>query len=889
MNSDLLATQTRIPPLVGQLINRPRLLEALELDLPYCKLVLVAAPAGYGKTTLLSQWAHTSKFPAAWISLSAAENDGERFFRYFFRAWEQIKPDIRESALGIKLEGRIPDSTSLLSALIQLASELPGHTAFVLDDFHFINEPSIHKSLTYLLDHLPGNAHIVLSTRSNPVLPVARYRARAELLELRMGDLQFNREETGAFLNQSMKLQLSSRDLENLQIQLEGWPAGLRLAALSIRMHQIGLPRPLITGEHRFVADYLSQDVLANLPEDLRKFLIQTSILDRLSASLCNAVTLQCDGQTMLETLERENLFLVPLDDNRHWYRYHRSFAEYLQAELSRQSPEQVPELHSRAARWFLENDYPEQAYSHALAAGDLEQMVVLFNRYANAKIQAGELTDLKRWLAALPEDWFTAYPALGLARAGYMAFTGAFEECLRVIDEIEKTLMLAQTENVSEQLARVHAVRCFIACTVNDLSQAELFADQALQDLPEEDVGFRPGIYAALGDTYRRNGLWEKARLSYQQALDFTNAPAIQVSSAHIYGALADLDLYQGRLHSASRYWSKALESIKERENWGRLPLPVTGWIYIRRAELLYEWNELAEAADHLERGLERAKLGGDIRAQIAGKILEARLSLVQGDLDAAEKTLAQAHALVEQAPFPEWAERLERLQVELWLAQNRLRTAVEWSESFAESGGLHDRPESDITRLALARVWIVKGDQQTINRSLKLLDSTFNVAQDGGWVGIAIETLALHAVARWQLGDLSGALATLENALRTAEPEGYIRLFVDLGPPMARLLQEAHGRFVLQSYTQKLLEAFGSDLSSPTSLLQRLPQPLTLRELEILNLVAAGLSNREIGESLVISPETVKKHVAHVIRKLGASNRIESVALARSLGLLK
>jgi LuxR family transcriptional regulator, maltose regulon positive regulatory protein len=889
MNSDLLATQTRIPPLVGQLIDRPRLLETLESGLPYCKLVLAAAPAGYGKTTLLSQWAHTSKFPAAWISLSEAENDEERFFRCVFRAWEQIQPDIRESALGIRLEGRIPEAGALLSALIQLAAELPGHTAFVLDDFHLIEEPRIHKSITYLLDHLPGNAHVVLSTRSNPDLPVARYRARAELLELRMGDLQFSGEETDAFFNQSLKLQLSSVDLENLQTQLEGWPAGLRLAALSIRMHHSGLPRPLITGEHRFIADYLSQDVLANLPEDLRQFLIQTSILDRLSASLCNAVTHQCDGQTVLETLERENLFLVPLDDNRHWYRYHRSFAEYLRAELSRQSPGQEPDFHSRAARWFLEHDYPEQAYTHALAAGDLELMVVVFNRYTNAKIQAGELSDLKRWLAALPEDWFTAYPALGLARAGYMAFTGAFDECLRFIDEIEKTLMLAQTENVSEQLARVHAVRCFIACTVNDLPQAELFAGQALQELPEEDVGFRPGIYAALGDTYRRNGLWEKARLSYQQALYFSNAPAIRVSSAHIYGALADLDLYQGRLHSASRYWSKALESIQERENWGRLPLPVTGWIYIRRAELLYEWNELAEAAEQLARGLERAKLGGDIRAQLAGKILGARLSLVQGDLDGAAETLEQAHALVEQAHFPEWAERLERCQLELWLAQNRLRTALEWSDSILESGGLQERPGSDITRLALARVWIVKGDQHSIERSLKMLESTLSVALEGGWVGIAIETLALQAAAKWQLGDRSGALVAFVHALRMAEPEGYIRLFLDLGPAMVRLLQEARGRHVLQSYTQKLLEAFSSDLSSPTSLLQRLPEPLTLRELEILNLVAAGLSNREIGETLVISPETVKKHVAHLLGKLGASNRIEAVALARMLGLLK
>lgn len=886
MDSSLVATKIHIPPETAQVLHRSRLIETLNANLPGCKLALIAAPAGYGKTTLLAQWARISQLPVAWLSLGAEENDFERFFRYFFKAWEQVQPDIRESALGVMLEGSLPDRQAVLPALINLANNEAEHTAFVLDDYHLITDTYIHQALTYLIDHLPASAHIILSTRTDPPLPLARYRARAEMLELRTGDLQFGLEETENFLTHLLELDLEREELEKLQNQLEGWAAGLRLVGLTFRQPKPGGGLPTITGKHRFVADYLSQDVFAGLPETLRQFLLKTSILDRLTGSLCDAVTGKPDGQIMLERLEHENLFLVPLDNNRDWYRYHRLFADFLREELIRRDPDQVSGLHRRAARWHLEQDMPEQAYQHSLAAGDIELMALVFDRYANSKLLAGEFNDLKRWLDKLPQEWFSAYPVLGLAQAGYLAYTGAFEAGIRVVDEVEMSLEAGVSGDVRQQKARVKAIRCFIACVSNDLPMAVAFAGQALRDLPQEDLGFRPVIYAALGDTYRQNGLWGDAYQCYLKALNFTHSPAIRVQSAHVYGALADLDLRQGRLQNAAGYWKKALESIQDRENWGRFSLPVSGWIYTRMAELLYEWNKLDSAEDYLSRGLKRAEVSGDVRTRIAAYILSARMNLSRGDVQKAESSLEQARPLVEQAPFFEWAAHFDRCQLELWLVESRLRAAIAWAGEMLKNSP-EDQPESGIIHLSIVRVLIVKGDLPSIEQALTLLGNTLETSEREGRAGLAVESLALKALAEWRRGEWAGALAALERSLRLAEPEGYVRLFVDFGLPMGRLLQEARSRDIMKDYVVKLLGVYGSSLVG--SDVQALPEPLTLREQEILVLMATGLTNREIAEQFVISPETVKKHASNIYSKLGAGNRTEAVTRARELDLLQ
>jgi LuxR family transcriptional regulator, maltose regulon positive regulatory protein len=887
MQTSALATKIQIPPQTRHMVRRARLVDALEHGIPAHKLVLISAPAGYGKTTLVAQWAYTSSLRVAWLSLDEEDNDPDRFFRYLLAAWETVQPDIRESPLGLLLGALEPDRDAVLSAFINVANELPEHTIFVLDDLHLIDDASIYEALTFLLDHLPPTLHFVLAGRAEPPLPLARYRARHELLELRTEDLSFLVEESAAFLNRLMGLDLGDDAVDSLHMQLEGWVAGLQLVSLSLHRQREAAPL-FISGRHRFIADYLSEDVLAHLPEGTRRFLLQTSILDRFCGSLCDTVTGTTGGQEMLEFLERENLFLVPLDATQDWFRYHRLFADFLRAELHRRHSEEVIELHRRAARWYLAHDLPEEAFHHVVAGDDLDLAVQVFDRYLTAKLQGGEITVVQRWLDSLPAAWYAAYPAFDLARAGLFAFTGALDACMHCIDDIEQKLAHVDGGDTRRQMAKVTAIRCAIACMQNDLTQAKVYADRALRDLPEEDLGFRPLIYGALGDSHRQHGQWEEAKSWYLKALGYPDAPFFRVESAHVFGALADLELRQGHLRDAASLWSKALAAIQDRENWGRVPLPLIGWVYLRVGELQYERNEMPEAWDHLSRGLERAELGGDVRAMIAGYLIAGRLKLTEGDAEAAAEYLERARPLLEEAPFSDWTSRFERLRVDLWLAGDRLRTAVTWAEETLIAGALEARPESEVAQLALARVLIIKGDAPARDRALALLARLLAAAEAEKRAGIQIEALALLALAHWQGGDRAGAMVSLEHALRLAEPEGYVRLFADLGRPMPRLLQEARSRDVMPDYVAQLLVACAADLAPAGAGAGTLPEPLSVREQDVLKLIASGLTNREIAETLSISPETVKKHTGSIYGKLGVRSRTEAALRARRLDVL-
>ena len=604
MNTVILTTKLQIPPQPHHAVPRPRLTDYLEQAVLEHRLVLILAPAGYGKTTLLTQWAHLSRFPIAWLSISKEDNEPERFLRCVFSAWETVQPGIRETKAGLLLGTKTPDTEAVLSAFLNLASDIPEHVAFVLDDYHLIDDPSIHRALSFLLDYLPPTLHFVIGSRAELPLPLAHHRARNQLRELLVDDLQFSISETAEFLVQMLDLHLSHDQLTGLQAQLEGWAAGLQLVGLSLRRHGELPRRMLVSGKHRYIADYLSEEVFAHLEDDIQQFLLQVSILERLCGSLCDAVLERVGSQETLTRLERGNLFLMPLDDNRQWYRLHPLFADFLHEALKRHSPDQVIGLHRRAARWFLDRNLPESAFDHAVAGNDVELVVQIVDGYCNAKLTSGEIRLVQHWADALPEAWYDNYPVLGLARAGLLAFTGAFESSVQYLDELEQQLTPAENQSRRGQLARVHAVRCMAACSQNDLIHAESYAKFALRELPEHDVNWRPAIYIALGDSYRRNALWENANECYLQALSVTDSPGLRFMAVHVYGALADLSLRQGHLQAAESSWRKALAVSHERDIWGQLELPLVGWVYIRLGELLYEQNNLAQAWEYLSLG---------------------------------------------------------------------------------------------------------------------------------------------------------------------------------------------------------------------------------------------------------------------------------------------
>jgi len=883
-----LKTKIHIPAPPYQDVPRSHLKDRLEEHMSRTKLTVVTAPPGYGKTSLLSQWARATKFPVVWYSIGEEDNDLDTFFRYLQKAWEKVEPAVAESSLGRLLGSVSPKDKKVLASFINTAHDLRDHIVFVLDDIHHIHDRDIQNGLAYLFEHLPAAAHFVLAGRREPPLPLSRYRGSGKLLELNEKDLSFNQEETRNFLIGNLKLNLSDENLQEIHNQLQGWITGLQLVGLSI---QQGLTEPDhldISGNHRYLADYLQVEVLSHLNEDRRQFLLYTSVLDQLCGSLCDALTGDNDGQERLKTLERNKYFLQPLDDHRDWYRYHPLFREFLREVLQTQQAHIVADLHCRAARWYLAHDLPDSAWRHAVDGGCPDLAVNILERFLAFKLLGGELTVIKGWLESTPESWYHSHPMFTLAEAGFMLMTGQFEACADCLKEVERVARDVE-ESVTEHDSRVTAMRCNLACFQNDLDKAEKLADRALQTLLHEDVDFRAGIFGALGDTYRRNGRWEEAKEAYLKLLDFDQSLAVRVQTAHVHGALADLALRQGQLGKAEHHWEKALSSIEDRKNWGRQPLPLKGWIFIRLGELLYERNDLEEAWRLISSGLDYAELGGDVRSLIAGHTNAGRIRMAEGDIQGAKLHINSAQMHVDESQFPLWRGRFERFQLDLWLAEGRLRTALSWVDDRLEKDAIGVQAEEEFVLLAAACTLVVDKDESTTHQALELLESVLEKAREEGRTGLTIEALAIQALAYGKVGDQISALTSLERALRLAEPEGYVRRFVDLGIPLARLLQEVQSRSVFPDYVSKLLAVFESSELDDVSSRKTLPEPLTEREKEVLELIAAGLTNPEIAEELVISTETVKKHASNIYDKLGVGNRTEAAVHARTLNMLE
>jgi len=927
----ILQTKLYIPPIRPELVSRPRLIERLNAGLPAGrKLTLVSAPAGFGKTTLVSEWVAgcerlEPKVRAAWLSLDKGDNDPTRFLAYLVAALRTIAPSIGEGVLNALQSPQPPPTESILTALLNEITAIPDNFVLALDDYHVIDAKPVDAStnvdvstnvdlaLTFLLEHLPPQMHLVITTREDPNIPLARYRARGQLTELRVADLRFTPSEAAGFLNQVMGLNLSAEDVAMLETRTEGWIAGLQLAALSMQGHQdvLGFIRAF-AGDDRYIVDYLVEEVLQRQPEPVRNFLLQTAILDRLNGPLCDAVTGQEEGNARLEALERGNFFVVPLDDKRNWYRYHPLFADVLRLHLLAEQPDQVSALHRRASAWYEHHGSAADAIRHALAAKDFERAATLVElAIPERRRNRQEATIMELgWLRALPDELIHVRPVLSLDYAFALFGGGELEAVEARLRDAERWLdttagqreraealaagmVVVDEEEFRRLPGMIALLRAAQALARGDMPETVQNARRVLDLAREDDHLMLGGAASQLGLAAWANGDLGAARRMTADGMAHVRR-AGYISPA-IGGAivLADILIAQGRLHEAMTTYERALQWATEP---GAPVLRGAADMHVGMSDLHYEHNDLKAATQHLLTSQALGELAGLPQNPYRWRAALARLREAQGDLGGALDLLDQAERLYDGNLSPN-VRPLATRKTRVWLAQGRLDQALRWAHEQSLSvdddlSYMHEFDHITLARVLLARY---RSDRAgcSLLEAIGLLERLLTAAQEGGRTGSAIEILTLQALARQTQGDLPAALASLERALKLAEPEGYIRIFVDEGAPMAQLLSEAVARGIMPDYTGKLMAAFEveerkSEDKSYLPPAQPLIEPLSQRELEVLQLMALGLSNREISERLFLALSTVKGHNRNVFDKLQVQRRTEAVARARELGLL-
>ena len=887
MATPLLTTKLYIPPVRPELVSRPRLIERLNAGLLHKrKLTLISAPAGFGKTTLLSEWTRGCERPIAWVSLDKDDNDPTRFWGYFVAALQTVRARIGKAALALLHSPQPPPIEAILTTLINEITGIPDGFALVLDDYHVIEAQPIHDALAFLLDHLPPQIYLVIATRADPPLPLSRLRGRGQLIELRTADLRFTPDEAAAFLNQVMGLRLPAEDVAALEARTEGWIVGLQMAALAMQgqgTERIASFVAAFAGSHRYILDYLTDEVLLQQPESVQTFLLQTAILDRLTAPLCDAVTERSDGQTMLERLEAANLFIVPLDDERRWYRYHHLFANLLRRRLSRTQPDLLPALHLQASDWYEKTGLVGEAVSHALAAEDVERAARLVEGRALAMIFLGELTTLVGLLDALPDEVVRSRPWLCIAHAWALVFAGLLDAVELRLKGAETTLdtfgdaRRAEGRHIAGHIA---AIRAYIAALRGDMSRAAEFTREALEQLPEEDLAVRGLSAGLLGTVLRWSGDLVAAAQALARAIAITQAASDSHAAVEALYNLAAVQFAQGQLHKTVATCRDALLLADEYIERGGRRLPIVAPGYYLMSQVLREWNDLEGALRHAREAIELCEQWGWPEGLAFGYLRLARALQAVGDADGAHEAIRKARQAA-SGLSPWFGAHMAAHQARLWLAQGNLTPASHW----AQESGLSADDELNYQYMGeysvLARVLIA---QVRLDEASRLLARLLEMTEAAGAMSYVIETLVLQALALQAQGKDDQALTVLERALSFAEPEGYVRTFIDKGAPMAALLRTAASRGIALDYVSKLLAAFG-EVAFPSA---PLVEPLSERELEVLRLLAAGLSNREIAAELFLAVGTVKKYTSNIYGKLNVHKRTQAVARARELGLL-
>ena len=873
MTELLLHTKLGVPTTRRLAVRRSRLLEYLNQGLVQENvflraLTLVSAPAGYGKTTLVSDWLRELGAPTAWLSLEESDNDPARFLAYLIAAIQIIQPKLGVSPQAMVQSPQALPGEVLLTILLNEIAALPSLFIMVLDDYHAINNLSIHRQVTFLLKHLPAQMHLVLITREDPLIPISRLRSRNLVLEIRQNDLRFTSEEITDFMRRVMQLDLTDNDVVALERRTEGWIAGLQLAGLSL--HGLRNKSSFIqefTGSNRYILDYLIQEVFDRQSEDMREFLLQTAILDRLSGSLCDAVTGRSGGQESLELLDKFNMFIVPLDQSRTWYRYHRLFSELLrhQRQLAGQSSRDVS-LHQKASQWFETEGYFAEAIQHSLAAQDWMKAAQLIGRVNESMFKHGEVVTLLVWLEKLPNELLVSQPGLCMTYAWALLLSGRYEQADPVLKQAEKL-----NPPGSIFLGQVATAQAYLARSVGDNLRVIETSRLALSLLPETDNTQRSNLFMNLGLVYWHEGNLQEA----EQALIEAQEKALQCNN--LYAQLTS-EIFLARVAASRGALREAAErypSIIKRAGF----IPVNALAFFDLGALYYEWNQLEQAEIYLQQGLELSRRTGNIELQIAGLIFQTYLLIAYQEWSEAQQVSDQAWAFAQNFSLQTRA-RCVSCQAMVTLATGNLKSASHWLDQTQKPVDAH--PFYRYLAVIKPRLLIAQGKKETAAEQLR---TSYQMASQARWGYARIAVRVLQALAANNPANSNEYLA---EALLQAEPEGYIRTFIDAGSGLVPILRAAVQKGITPEYAGRILTLLGTNTKVTTTKVPALTEALSDREIQVLRLVAAGLSNREIAERLYITPGTAKTHLHNLCGKLGVRNRTEAAARARELDLL-
>lgn len=886
-------TKLHIPSLHPGVL-RPRLFQQLNAGLAG-KLTLVSAPTGFGKTTIVSEWARNCGRPVAWLALDELDNDPLRFLNYVIRALQSLEKGFGMALLE-NLQASSPTHISMaqngfLEALVAEIAELQKAFLLVLDDYHIITNPVIQDMLRFLLNNQPENLHLVLASRTDPPWPLGRLRARREVNEVRASDLRFTLQETAEFLNDRMNLNLTEDEIVSLEGRTEGWVAGLQLAALSMQgqsnKHQL---IENLAGSNRFIADYLVEEVLEKQSPAHQEFLLKTSILAQMNAGLCDELSGRSDSQSVLRHLEQSNLFLQSLDNDRCWYRYHHLFADLLRIKLGQTHPDQIPALHRCASQWFINNKLIAEAVSHALAAGDFEQVARLVEGNAFSMLDTGELTTLIGWLDALPQKLILSTPWMSVFYAWALAYTGQLDRAEERLLEAESTLanFLAPGASSHHILGQIAAIRVLIAKNKGDMSRAVELANEALRYLPDHDYRTRCYVAQTLGNALLFIGRLDEASEAFQSAVLASQKNDDAHRAVYALCDLAGLQWMLGQLHNSEASCREALRLAERNIKDGGRHSPGAGFAYARLSRLLLEWNDGEAALRHVEQGLALNQRRGQKDVLFFCLVTLAEVQISNKDVDGALATFKKA------MPAPgsgaSWhAALIEQFEAEALFSRGDVAAAERWLQKIGWKIG-DAIPEGQANAFEfVSRILVAKHEYAA---ALKLLDHLLVQEQAKGVKAFTLFILITQALAWQGLGDMEQALLILDRALLQAEAEEYIRTFTDRGAPIRGLLQKAAERGLHVAYVNRLLAVLDSAsntmLTTAKSAETDPIEAFSERELDVLRLLTTDLAVPEMASRLMISTNTVRSHIKNLYRKLNVHSRHEAIMQARALNLM-